>query len=241
MNYRLFAEAGHLTLAGGESHATLGAPYTGRKVDVESAYAPARAWLEQCTLSSFEHAECDERFRQALVEAIGVRFGHPLFRGRFFNHPPASAREFGPPPPPHARESRYNRDGKRALYLCTSSLGVLKEMEPQPGEELWIQRFSNVASLLLFDARPLPQTSFTAGVFWVVEQQRDRTQETPALGARIGELVAERFDGMIVPGVRGSAEDRDSPEVRYSNVVIFRLLDHWHDFLDQYETPWRAT
>jgi hypothetical protein len=113
-------------------------------------------------------------------------------------------------------------------------------MEPQPGEELWIQRFSNVAPLLLLDARLLPETSFAAGVFWVVKQQRDRTQEQPGLGVRVGELVSERFDGMIVPGVRGSAEERDSPEVRYANVVIFRSLDRWHDFVDQYETPWRA-
>jgi hypothetical protein len=34
------------------------------------------------------------------------------------------------------------------------------------------------------------------------------------LGCRVGQLIADKFDGMVVPGVRGNQE------LRYFNVVL---------------------
>jgi hypothetical protein len=47
----------------------------------------------------------------------------------------------------------------------------------------------------------------------------------------VAAIVAEHFDGMVVPGVRG---DRHQT---YANVVLFRPLDRWRDWAARDTVP----
>jgi hypothetical protein len=228
MGHVLHCEGGHYGIKGADVRGTLGAPYTGRSVDVDSAYGPARAWMDAFEAGDPGHLVLEKQFRAAVASATVARFSDTAFRGLKFQAAPTS-HDFGPPRT--ARGGRYNAQGISVLYLCSSEFGVVQEVgRPPAGRSLWIQRFTALGSLAFFDARTLSDDSFAAGVFWVIEQQRDRTKGPSPLGARVGEIVGETFDGMIVPGVRGDTQ-------LYSNIILFRPQDRWRTLVDLGSSP----
>jgi len=231
-DYVLRAQTVKYALTGGNSRATLGAPYTGRSVDVGPSYASASEWLAACSISAPVQSQFESMFAAELQFALAVSFAQPLFRGRLLASPPGSSLDFGPSP--KAGRGRYNWEGTSALYLCDSIAGVVRELgSTGPGVELWCQEFSLPSSVMLFDGRGLACSSLTAATFWLVEQQRDHDRGPPALGARIADLVKLNFDGMIVPGVRAT-------DALYSNVIVFEPETSWKTFVATSMSPRRA-
>ncbi len=160
----------------------------------------------------------------------------PLFRGRYFptNLTPASE-DFGPPPAVLTGAGRYHVPGSPKLYLCSSLGGVVSELTPPSHEhQLWIQRFQSPRLLRLLDAGTFHEHSLAVAAFWRVESQRDRGLTYARLGPRLAAIASERFDGMIVPGVRSANEP-------YFNVVLFHPERLWLDLLDCATSPSCAT
>lgn len=231
-NYPLSAAGGSYVLTGGDSHAFLRAPYTGRRIDVEaSSFALAEKWRDACTESARVHANFEEAFETELQSAVGVPFAQPLFRGRrdFKLKSQPDSFEFGPNENPG--RGRYNWNGICTLYLSDSKVGVMLELgAAEPGCELWTQEYSLPSSLKLLDGRGLSCRSFMAGVFWVIERERDPVKGSSCLGARIAELVGLKFNGMIVPGVRGT-------DGNYLNVVVFEPVPGWKTWVTACRAP----
>ncbi|MBK8058533.1 MAG: RES family NAD+ phosphorylase [Gemmatimonadetes bacterium] len=233
--YTLRAETGEFLLTGGGSRGVLSSGWTGRRIDVEAGYGAAGEWLEHCEATHRPHPAHEARFTTDLVARGARNLDAPLFRGRHFStNVTPSAEEFGPPPASVTGIGRYNAPGSPRLYLSSSITGVIGELSPAPdGTHLWVQRFRPPQSLQLLDAGEFAENSFAAAAFWRVESRRDREQGYARLGERIATLVATRFDGMIVPGVR-------STEGAYFNVILFTAEHLWHDLLDRTLAPQRA-
>ena len=231
-HYRLQAEPGRFELHGSPTRGCLGATYTGRSIDVEGGYPEAKRWLEDYEISSCKSPDLERRLLQSLRLAPKHTFEVPVFRGRFFDDPPDSFEEFGPPPPEKARRGRYNSEGFSVLYLCSSMNGVIRELETarRSRRKLWVQQFHLLPALRMADARELGIESFAAAVFWLIESGRDRSAP-PRLGERVGQLIAAEYDGLIVPGVRGG------PRELYWNAVIFRPHDCWLQLVDRNAQP----
>ena len=230
-NRRLIAEPKHFDLRGSPSRGILGATYTGRSIDVEGRYPAAKAWLENYETSPVESTELENELLHSLLPAAPSTFASPVFRGRLLGSPPGSCEEFGPPQTDQAPRGRYNAPGVLALYLCSTKQGVIRELEPlQPGKKLWIQQFRILPELRMADARELGIGSLAAAVFWLIESVRDRSKYA-RLGERVGQIVGARYDGLIVPGVRGE------PNELYWNAAIFRPEDRWLRFIDRSAQP----
>jgi len=152
-----------------------------------------------------------------------------LFRGqrRFGESYAPSSHDMGPPPAVVAREGRYNKDHESVLYLSESEVAVLEE--PIAGDgPLWIQRFVvRTDQLLIADFSSLRTDDFVSKVFWFAELAGNSDVAVRILFSQlVASLVAQQFDGMRVPGVRGSKD------LHYSNVVIFRAESRWRRWLD---------
>jgi RES domain-containing protein len=214
----------------------LGATYTGRSIDVEARYPDAKNWVESYESSQEERSELERELLECLAPAPAEAIDAVFFRGRFLISPPASSMDFGPPPPDKAKRGRYNAEGIPALYLCSSVNGVVRELgSPTPGEKLWIQRFRVLPEFRIADARELTINSLAAAVFWLVESGRDRASPPPLLGQRVGQIIATKFDGLLVPGVRGE------PNELYWNVVVFHPSDRWPQLVDESSQPEAAS
>jgi len=106
--------------------------------------------------------------------------------------------------------------------------GVVRELgSPPPGYKLWIQRFRVLLEFRMADARELAIDSLAAAVFWLVETGRDPESPPLLLGQRVGQIIAAKFDGLLVPGVRGE------PNELYWNVVVFHPADRWLQLVDE--------
>jgi hypothetical protein len=227
----MHAESGRYEIRGSAVKGILGAKYTGRSIDVEGGYAVAKEWVESYERSPKERPDLERLLLRALKLAPEDIFDTPLFRGRFLSEPPASFRDFGPPPPERPTRGRYNAEGTPALYLCSTRAGVVRELGQTPvGCELWIGQFRILPELRMADARELPIDSLAAAVFWLIEHGRNRRQYPP-LGERVGHLISSDYDGLIVPGVRGE------PTELYWNALIFRPTDRWFRLIDQTVQP----
>jgi hypothetical protein len=228
----LRAEAERYELKGSSMRGVLGATYTGRSIDVEGRYPEAKNWVENFENSHEEALELERELLESLGLAAAEAFETPLFRGRSLSRPPCSSYDFGPPPPDQARPGRYNADGVPALYLCSSVYGVMRELGlPPGGRKVWVQRFRVPPEYRIADARELAIDSLAAAVFWLIESGRDLASLPPLLGQRLGQIIAAKFDGLVVPGVRGE------PNELYSNVVIFKPGDRWLRLVDESSQP----
>jgi hypothetical protein len=235
-HYSLNLEPGRYELRGSPTSGILGALYTGRSIDVEGGYRDAKNWLDSYETSGGENPPLEHQLLQSVRLVPSSTFDGPLFRGRFLSRPPTSPEKFGPPPSASVRRGRYNAAGVPALYLCSSVNGVKRELGTPPrGCTLWIQRFQIVPELRMADARELPIDSFAAAVFWLIESRRDRSVTPPRLGQRVGQIIGAKYDGLVVPGVRGE------PNELYWNAVVFRPEDRWHRLVNRRTRPEKAS
>ena len=129
------------------------------------------------------------------------------------------------PPKPHQTgdNGRYNKIGHPALYLSDSEYGVVSEM---PDESIYIQEYNiPTDELRIADFRSFESESFINGVMWHAEMAGRNGYPTKIFSQTVGELIGRRFDGFVVPGVRG----KDG--LNYTNIVILRRLELWTEWL----------
>jgi len=229
--YNLNCDAGHFALELQPAGGVLSAPDTGRSIEASAKYAVAKDWLNTYEISQEQRSDLEQEFLKSLGAA--EEFDEPVFRGRCLCKPPDSWRKFGPPSQEKAKRGRYNAAGTPALYLSSSKNGVKKELgSSKEGKQHWIQQFRISPELRIADGRKVAQDSLAAVVFLLIERGRE-LGAPPLLGQRIGQIVMGEFDGLIVPGVRGNANEP------YWNVVVFRPhdSDRWCQLVDKNAPP----
>ena len=222
--------------------ATAGATYgpTGRVITADSEYALVKEWAELRDADLQERHEARERFIACLVgvnrlNADGTTL--ECFRGqRRFSagHLPASE-EMGPPPSCDAPANRYNKAHECVLYLCESEPAIAKEPITGSGP-LWVQRFVlPTDQLVIADFSSLRADDFASKVFWFAELAgNDGVAVQFSFSQLVAASVGQHFDGMRVPGVRGSND------TRYSNIVVFRAEARWKQWLATGSPPMKS-
>jgi hypothetical protein len=117
------------------------------------------------------------------------------------------------------------------LYLSDSVDGVVKELVPTPGTRVFIQEYVLPSAFLrLADFSSVHVTDLVKAVFDVAENSDVEGRIGPSKGFSrvVGQMVEEvRFEGMVVPGVRGV------PGGRYRNIVVFDVNDRWQTWSRQ--------
>jgi len=212
--------------------ATLSATYgpTGRFITADSEYACVREWAEHPDPDVQERHQARQRFVDCLsrvdcVNADAMRLS--CFRGRrFSNGASPTPEEMGPPPASDARANRYNKPNESTLYLSESERAVGREPISGSGQ-LWVQQFLlPTDQLAIADFSSLSADDFASKAFWFAELAGNAGVAVQLCFSQLlGSLVQQRFDGMRVPGVRGSNE------TRYSNIVVFRAEARWKSWL----------
>jgi len=212
--------------------------HTGRKVRGDEGYGLATEWAKLGTREELlNHPACEE-FRRSvpLAERLSDT-ALVLFRGRDATNAQPSAGQMGPPPlgcVPNG--GRYNRPGEHTLYLSDSEEGVLREFKAWHVEGIpYVMRYRlPLDKLNIADFTRIPDDHFVAAVFSKAEECMldGRGPDSYVFSQLVAELVVPHFDGMRVPGVRGT---RDT---WYSNVVIFRPYPDWPDWLEQGTVPY---
>jgi hypothetical protein len=220
------AEPGAFHVTDGEARAILGASYTGRSISIDAGYRAAAEW-QLSVLRSEKDANGRSSFAASLDVVAVAHEPTRFFRGRLFHTPPDLHEPFGPPEPDEARLGRYNEARQPALYLSTSVDGVTRELADRRKKELWVREFDiPLRELRVVDLTRLSVDSFEAAVLFLSERDRglDKTGAEFRFSRLVAKIVADRFDGMLVPGVRGDSE------VIYSNLVLFRPGDAWREW-----------
>ncbi len=143
--------------------------------------------------------------------------------------------EMGPPPlsPTSECEGRYGVPRTSTLYLSESTDGVRRELL-RSGDQIWIQRFViPTAAVRLADLRGTEHSiqPLLNSVLWFTELSGEQGQPPLAFSQFFARLMAERFDGVLLPGVRGDAD------LQYWNLVLFRAQAEWRHWLAD-EEPW---
>jgi hypothetical protein len=129
---------------------------------------------------------------------------------------------------PSKEGNRYNPPGSVALYLCDGRDGVLREVDSNVGEKVFLQEYTICPSALrLADCSSDNLTDFVKAVFDIAEMsgvKRRAGSSGYMFSQVIGQLVQEAaFEGMVVPGLRGG------PNIQYRNVVMFDADgERWH-------------
>jgi hypothetical protein len=194
-------------------------------------------WFATETTERFMGHPAIAEFEEALRTATSKEGKLVVFRGRIFSASTITDPfEFGPPPRGIAPQGRYNREGGPVLYLSTTIAGVAAEMNryQRKDSHLHCQRFMldmnnlAVAELSRDDCAPILAITFDYS-----ELERDPAKYFRSQG--LAEVV-ERcgFDGMLVPGVRGSNDNR------YHNLVMLGASDRWKQWVDKDELPSRV-
>jgi hypothetical protein len=214
--------------------------HTGRVVRGTEAKIRADEWASLTDRDKMLMHQVAEDLRDLLdsVRCLSVD-SIPLFRGRCIRDgkpEPPSVQRMGPPPlnlP--LREGRYNRHGEQVLYLADSLEGVRREMECPNEGTLWVIRFCvPIASLHIADFSSWwPSDHLITAVFSRAEMCKvpGRGPDNYVFSQTEGDLVSKRFDGMMVPGVRGA------PGAHYRNVVLFHKFEGWQSWANPGEPP----
>ena len=210
--------------------------HTDRSVTCDAEYRQATEWAclpkEQLLLHPVA-----ERFRASVRQARCVEGALLVcYRGRgFAKGDRPSSEEMGPPlEDKSCPEGRYNRKEESVLYLCSSEHAIVREADLEPGHTLYSQRYElPLDQLRIADFTAADLDKFANDVFEIAETFNvgDRGPKNYDFSQSVAALVAEAFDGMMVPGVRG---DRS---LHYANVVVFRPHPHWRKWLDQEVAP----
>jgi RES domain-containing protein len=200
--------------------------HTGRAIPVGADYDLAKEWADVGDRRTLLSHGAAGRFGEELKSAPAAA-GNDLicFRGRLDDSTITSWQNMGPPPSSN-KGGRYNPPGVVALYLCDSPDGVLRELAPQPGLKVFLQEYRlSPTSLRLADFSSVHLTDFVKAVFDMAENSCVVGRVGPSsyeLCRVVGELVREaNFEGMVVPGVRGTQS------FQYRNIVAFDAHDQW--------------
>jgi hypothetical protein len=204
--------------------------HTGRTVVCNAEYGLIRAWASLPTEEIRQHPLAD-KLRAAVASARCVQGeGLVCYRGRRLqrdSHP--SIALLGPPPEGQpCPENRYNRENESVLYLCSCEAAIPREVTTESGNELYCLVYRlPLQDLRVADFTDVALDSLLNAVFEIAEtfNVEGRGPATYSFSQFVAQLVAEAFDGMIVPGVRG---DRT---LRYSNAVIFRPHPRWREWV----------
>ena len=192
---------------------------TGRRVIADELYGRVCSWAANPTSSD---PELEKEFLSRL-SGVPTITGDYLkgFRGRYGLGPnQPHPIDFGPPPFDALKVNRYNKEGQQVLYLCDSLQGVARELARE--EPVWAQEYSLPIDLRIADFRVSDDSDLLSKVFWVTENAEEEENGYPyRFGQHIAVLVSQRFDGMVVPGVRGSETER------YFNIVMLRKVCEW--------------
>ena len=206
--------------------------YTGRRIRAAHHHRLVQDWIRCADDAALRAHSCCEHFVKEL-RGISVTSG-PLecYRGRAVSTVPG-ADDMGPPIPP--KEGRYNRVGMSVLYLCEEEIGVQRELnEARGADSIWVQRFVlRAEDRGIADFTSADPASVIASAFWFAEQTTPGVGRGYGFSQFIGALISERFDGMRVPGVRGTNS------IRYTNVVMFSAAERWRAWLDSSCSPTR--
>lgn len=149
--------------------------------------------------------------------------------------------------------NRYNRAGTQALYLCegdNGDMGVAFELAKwcaSPILQDYRVPLSGPGAFLLADFRR--GAAHPELVREIFDHAECGDEPTPVFGwgrhdlelsRVVGDIIAQHFAGVLVPGVRGYRGDDE--EGWYSNVVIFRPAeadDDWWQALSMREPGFR--
>ena len=216
--------------------------HTGRDVLGSEAERRAIEWAAVATRDEILNHPVAEEFR-ALIQTAPRIAGDPmtLFRGRGIRDGepmPPSVDQMGPLPLSRMPQAgRYHREGERALYLADSAEGVRREMEAwfTVGAPYVIRVTVPVTSLRIADFCGLPADHLLTAAFARAElcNVPGRGPANYVFSQAVGTLVAESFDGMRIPGVRGE------PGAHYTNLVLFGHRAEWPSWTDPANPPHR--
>ena len=204
--------------------------HTGRTVTCDLEYGQVREWACLPRDEIPLHPLAD-KIRAAVGNARCVQ-GEELvcYRGRSLERGSGpSVDQLGPPPEGQAcTEGRYNCANESVLYLCSSEVGVAQEVDVISGYELHFLAYRlPLQDLRVADFADAALDSLLNAVFEIAEtlNVEGRGPATYSFSQFVAQVVAEAFDGMMVPGVR---RDR---ALRYSNIVVFRPHPRWREWV----------
>lgn len=195
--------------------------------------ALAAAWFALSNEREFRAHDAAHQFAEAAGNAPLATGRINFYRGRLFTTDSVTDPfEFGPPPKAIAGHGRYNPAGKSALYLASTVAGVAAELERHrhDGMYLFCQSLSvDLQSLkvadLAADSMPIFQICFDYSELERDAEKYFKSQVLAELISRAG------FHGFLVPGVRGSKENR------YQNLVLFDPELQWREWIDASNPP----
>jgi hypothetical protein len=204
---------------------------TNRHLHCGANHSAVSRWAFEPTREALIAHELCARFEDELdavlpIDSTEIR----CFRGQALavNSEPPPLDRLGPPPTEYVVEGgRYNRPGNSVLYLSDTEEGVQRELAEREGEfEIWMLRFLvRTTDLRLADFTHFDPDHFLTAVFWHAERAETELYPTFVFSQTVAEIVARRFDGMIVLGVRGENG------FNYRNVVIFRPHALWRNWV----------
>lgn len=204
--------------------------HTGRNVHIDDGYAMAKRWAECGNLLTLHLHPGHCRFRSeasAAPRILGDYLNVVRGRGQRTSQQIVGWEEMGPPKPSETRANRYNRAKRPVLYLCDSQAGVQAELATEGS--LCIQGYRlPLDQLSIADLANSQLSSFTRAVMDFAEAWDVSGRQWPALPAfsrNVAAIVqAAGFDGMRVPGVRGTSD------YHYCNIVMFYPHQKWREW-----------
>lgn len=218
--------SGHGSVGTFNARATLSARIdgTGRTVNADQIFGQIDSWARMPEPRCSEYVQ---RVQDALQVCPAVNLDNIVgYRGRRFSGTTPSRYDFGPPPRNVAPPNRYNSPESPALYLCTTREAVSRELSASA--DVWVQQFDiplagiHVADLRSPEGR---EDQLLAAMMWFAELAGQDGYPNQDFSRLVASLVAEKFDGMLVSGVRGDQS------LIYCNLVIFEPGDIWHNWL----------
>jgi hypothetical protein len=174
-------------------------------------YALATEWAELPDSSELSKHPAAEEFRSFIPHAPSITSLLLCFRVRGITGQAPSSAEMGPPPLTEKTSGgRYNRPGEHVLYLSDSEYGVIREFCALGAKGIpYIQQYRlPCQQLKIADFTSIPPDHFVTQVFSKAEECNVEGRGLPGynFSQTIAELVAAKFDGMRVPGVRGISD-----------------------------------
>lgn len=210
---------------------------TGRHIDGrDECWSRVQAWAQLEDRAAIASHSLSEALTAALAGArLCGEDQLTCYRGVLFCEPfVPTASDMGPPPPGSIGTGRYNYDDQVVLYLSRSRDGVSREMR-ESRETAWIQSYTlDLKHLRIADFRP-PVDTLLNHIFWWTEMVSADHGGQFVFSQFVAGRVANFFDGMLVPGVRGDES------IRYDNVVVFRPQHHWQNWLTEGSDPQRLS